>query len=661
MSANIHNIRNYAECASASYALFNIDDFIKLYDLKDSSYFIKKLGFNTLDEFKIYMSKDDTYKLALDIRFRGISVTEIDDSINQLINPKNNMLDNYLNQTKNFLSKNIIKAHKCNLDKGFSATLFYNSADNEYILAMHGIDGFFVDMHDFYKDENDAFDLFLGQYIEMLLFYEHEVKPYIQTQRLIVVGNSLGGVLAQYFTLSFHNNTNNIVYETYTFNSPGVKKSIRSKLLNILKENFLSRFKVKHNFTIKNTNRQIEVGYSSLDIIEYIKNSPYLAVYINQMIANIDDLSNINTQNYVYHVESCIGISSTKQWFEDDAAQHLWTDINGTYLFINNNMLPFSTKNNIGYVLFYDIEHMISTLYFYEFIMENEKNIIYYDTEDVCKTFNQLNEYTSNCHFTYKLRKNIRQIYDIHSVYLSYLYDMCTQTEKNSYNQPIAEILEDIYLMAGLDYQTNINNSKLISNYYKIIDAILFLKNENISLKQIQPDDLEPDKLSSIIDKFVLYYIYPYLLYNNNEKISKILNEHFSSSNFLSNLDDNEYLNILHYLYSNIYQAINEINNNILSILKSDKAKKYDDYTDLIKTLKKEKEKKDAKEMKEREKAKEEKKKKEKEKEKLEAKNGTISNNEVKSEEISKDKVEVKENIIKENKSNDNEFIYICK
>lgn len=32
MSANIHNLKEYAECANAAYALFSSKDFINLYN-----------------------------------------------------------------------------------------------------------------------------------------------------------------------------------------------------------------------------------------------------------------------------------------------------------------------------------------------------------------------------------------------------------------------------------------------------------------------------------------------------------------------------------------------------------------------------------------------------------------------------------------------------
>lgn len=399
METNIYKLKKYAECASAGYAFFNVDDFIKSYNFnKVSLKMTYKIAKKT---FSNYIISEFSQEMALDFRFRGFPAIIKDRHIAQLLNDDFSALNNFLPQTINFFKRYTIKAHQSNTATGFSATLFYDKEDKEYILAMRGIDGLFLELKEFYNNSHEIFELFMGQYIDMLMFYEQEVKPCIQTQRLIVVGNSLGGSLAQYFALSFHNNfANNL--EVYTFNSLGIDDDIVKKLLNIASEKFFLPFNIKYTLPMKDTIVKTTLTSSSSDVLEYIKSSLYLPEYIHRLAVNTENISSIDTNTYVYHVESCMGLSSTNQWAKGKPIQHLLKDINGKYLFVNNNVMPASQHDVVSHkFLSYGIEHIVSTLYFYEYILENDSNRAYYDTQNITKLINQLNDFVFQCNFAY--------------------------------------------------------------------------------------------------------------------------------------------------------------------------------------------------------------------------------------------------------------------
>ena len=109
---------------------------------------------------------------------------------------------------------------------GFSATLFYDTEDNEYILAIRGIDIFRFNWN-LVNAVKSGIKIIRGKvsinyYLSLLRFYDEKVKPIIQDKKLTITGHVFGGYLAQLFALSFPE----VVSKVYTFNATGVTQNL---------------------------------------------------------------------------------------------------------------------------------------------------------------------------------------------------------------------------------------------------------------------------------------------------------------------------------------------------------------------------------------------------------------------------------------------------
>lgn len=349
----------YAECASACYALFDKDEFIESYNFNkvnpDNIDNMSIVIANTYEDFLTKLRSIYTTYLALDFRFRDFPAEINTFHINQLKVKKND--DNfYLKQTKQFLTRYEIKAYQPNTSTGFSATLFYDKVDKECILAMRGTESNNNKLKDYMTDSNLFCKKVVNQYDDMMKFYEYKVKPILHSltlneRKLIVTWHSLGGALAQYFTISFHNDDageNQVVKETYTFNSPGIDVQafkifgvyVQNPCLNALAPSFIIP-----GFNV------LGPSYISLNLalqaIDSIKRDEKDDVYFNQMMENNLKLDTISTDKYVYHIESCAGLMATTRWLRENTTQHLGTDIKGQYLYVNNNI--DISKDSHGY------------------------------------------------------------------------------------------------------------------------------------------------------------------------------------------------------------------------------------------------------------------------------------------------------------------------
>ena len=339
MNVTISRLKKYAECANACYALFDKEEFFQSYNFDKvtiknidnmSAFFV-----NTMQDFQNKLYNIYGNQLALDFRFRGFPEEITDFHINQINSGQNEQVS-FLKQTENFLERYEIKAHQPDTDTGFSSTLFYDKVDDEYILAMRGTEGTFLEKEDFYADSKLFFKRVVTQYDDMMKFYEYKVKHIVGNNKLIVTGHSLGGALAQYFTISFHDDTtgeNPVVQETYTFNSPGIDV----QALNIFGVYIQNPFYLPTPLTLQN---DISMAVTNLiqQAYKIITRDENIAVYFNKMMENNLKLDSISTDKYVYHIESCIGLGATKEWLIGNTTQHLGMDINGQYLSVNNNM-----------------------------------------------------------------------------------------------------------------------------------------------------------------------------------------------------------------------------------------------------------------------------------------------------------------------------------
>ena len=378
MNVTISRLKKYAECANACYALFDKEEFLNSYiDMKKKEDNDNSTSLLSITEFEKLVIENAGENVALDFRFRGFPKEITDLHIKQIKATPNGQAV-FLKQTENFLERYEIKAHQPDTDTGFSSTLFYDKVDDEYILAMRGTEGTFFEKEDFYADSKLFFKRVVTQYDDMMNFYEYKVKHIVGNNKLIVTGHSLGGALSQYFTISFHDDTtgeNPVVKETYTFNSPGIDVQAIKIFGTYIQNPYLPINNLSLFLILKDLYTQI---------YDNITRDENIAVYFNRMMENNLKLDSISTDKYVYHIESCIGLGATKEWLIGNTTQHLGKDINGQYLSINNNLYskyvhkalsPDEIEASIIQMLVsHGIEHTVSTLYFYDYLIKQSNN-----------------------------------------------------------------------------------------------------------------------------------------------------------------------------------------------------------------------------------------------------------------------------------------------
>ena len=244
----INKFKDYADCADASYAILHYVDENEIFNIRDDEFRAKVPTLELqgrwvyADNIKLGYKKDDgmptAYALAIEARFsqnmeikkdKNKKPKKIDNRIQNFIKrpdddadiskqtlliattkqqqdeSKGNLTHILSTRTKNFVNRYELIEHQPNTDYGFSATLFKDtkadSKDSEYILAIRGTE---------ITPEDLSIDIILArggvpmQCYELARFYEEQVKKHLDCkQKLIIVGHSLGGYLAQLLTLSF--------------------------------------------------------------------------------------------------------------------------------------------------------------------------------------------------------------------------------------------------------------------------------------------------------------------------------------------------------------------------------------------------------------------------------------------------------------------------
>lgn len=558
MNVTISRLKKYAECANACYALFDKEEFTKAYiDVeknKENDNNSKSLRYIT--EFEKLIIGSDSNQLALDFRFRGFPEEITDFHINQIKSGQNEQVS-FLKQTENFLERYEIKAHQPNTITGFSATLFYDKVDDEYILAMRGTEGTFLEKEDFYADSKLFFKRVVTQYDDMMKFYEYKVKHIVGNNKLIVTGHSLGGALSQYFTISFHDDTtgeNPVVKETYTFNSPGI---------DVQAINIFGTYIQNPYLPINNLSLFLILKDLYTQIYDNITRDDNIAVYFNRMMENNLKLDSISTDKYVYHIESCIGLGATKEWLMDNTTQHLGMDINGQYLSVNNNM-----DNSMDA---HGIEHTIATLYFYDYLIKQSNNSNNFSMLGIKELLQKLNGYTIYADFLNMLNLEIADIENIKKKYVLYLQDLFEKAKSNTYNEPLYRITKDIMQKAKIDY----NND---TSFTAIIDNIIALENVDVKTIYVDENILNPANNLNDMQKTALYFLYPYI-------VSQAENQNYHISELIENLQG-EYLDLIYYIYSSLMNTINSVNQDVLcNNTGNGKCNQYDSIDDIIKNL----------------------------------------------------------------------------
>lgn len=575
MNVTISRLKKYAECANACYALFDKDEFLNSYiDMKKKEDDDNSTSLLSITEFEKLVIENAGENVALDFRFRGFPEEITDFHINQM-KPKTNTQSIFLKQTENFLERYEIKAHQPDTYTGFSSTLFYDKVDDEYILAMRGTEGTFFEKEDFYADSKLFFKRVVTQYDDMMKFYEYKVKHIVGNNKLIVTGHSLGGALSQYFTISFHDDTtgeNPVVKETYTFNSPGIDVQAIKIFGTYIQNPYLPINNLSLFLILKDLYTQI---------YDNITRDENIAVYFNRMMENNLKLDSISTDKYVYHIESCIGLVATKEWLIGNTTQHLGKDINGQYLSINNNLYskyvhkalsPDEIEASIIQMLVsHGIEHTVSTLYFYDYLIKQNDNLNNFSMLGIKELLTKLNGYTIYADFLNMHNLEITDVENIKEKYVLYLKDLFIKAKSNTYNEPLYRITKDIMQKAKIEC----NND---TSFTAIIDNIIALENAKVETIYVDENILNPANNLNDMQKTALYFLYPYI-------VSQAENQNYHISELIENLQG-EYLDLIYYIYSSLMNTINSVNQDVLcNNAGNGKCNQYDSIDDIIKNL----------------------------------------------------------------------------
>lgn len=163
----------------------------------------KKWGFNERGE---YYTDDEIKRLKKD---KNIDLPTYHQALSEsqyLIFEKYNVGFSD-SQTNHFIIRFEVLAFSQDNDTGFSATLFYDTEDNEYILAIRGIDIFRINWN-LVNAVKSGIKIIRGEvsinyYLSLLRFYDEKVKPIIQDKKLTITGHVFGGYLTNFLPSLF--------------------------------------------------------------------------------------------------------------------------------------------------------------------------------------------------------------------------------------------------------------------------------------------------------------------------------------------------------------------------------------------------------------------------------------------------------------------------
>ena len=448
----INKFKDYADIADASYAMLhyvfeNIDSIFESKQWEEADGITNRDKTIKNDKYlnggNISPNFNTAYARAIESRFQKDIVVEegliFDDKLGD--SPKMVSVTRELSQrTTNFVRRFKLLHHQPNTDSGFSGTLFEDKGelidketntrkvvpkDSKYILAFRGTE--ISNLEDLWTDVYLVLKkLPREQYFDMIEFYRQcIIRGHItESTPLVVVGHSLGGALAQLFTLSIADSKNaNNIKEVYTFNSPGVKnlqlpyninpfphfvikvnkndtlneyavnnkieqilndyykvfkyekqdedtKQFNTTLVNQLQEN------IQHlKYTIENE-AYLEIYYDSFNaMLPYVFKANNISgakyyftqKYFHYLYTNYQEQSTIATNNNTYHIESTMDATPSIPiiGYPNNATQNLWTDIDGFHYQINISLIGVAS---------HFLDPMLKILYLYSYLVELDSN-----------------------------------------------------------------------------------------------------------------------------------------------------------------------------------------------------------------------------------------------------------------------------------------------
>ena len=236
MKRYINNLKDYAELAQASYFYFDLrfdSNGIprKIYELDSNNNKIKDEKYP-----RGYKEIEITLEHIVNKKYQGqevlINLQQGDDILTKMRNDANESFNfDKLNgefgeiQAKNFAKRYKIYLHQPNTLIGFSATLFYDTQKDRFVVGFRGTEGAI----DIIQDISLTFGKgdFQRKALSQFLLDITPILNKVDSNKIIFVGHSLGGALAQLFVLSFAiTESASIIKEVYAFDKSLESKSV---------------------------------------------------------------------------------------------------------------------------------------------------------------------------------------------------------------------------------------------------------------------------------------------------------------------------------------------------------------------------------------------------------------------------------------------------
>lgn len=205
----INNLKDYAELAWASYFYFDLDECVlKENDIKITTNEIISLSYN---------GKMAGEKEKIGEEYHFISKKKLNGEFSEI-------------QAKNFAQRYKIYFHQPNTLSGFSATLFYDTQEDRFVVGFRGTELNIKTPLETSRDlaQDLSLSLNANPQSSALLDFLIEVSRFVKiyNKRTIFVGHSLGGYLAQwaliYCDSLYKDKLKFSPSEVYTFNAPSI-------------------------------------------------------------------------------------------------------------------------------------------------------------------------------------------------------------------------------------------------------------------------------------------------------------------------------------------------------------------------------------------------------------------------------------------------------
>ena len=242
MKQQINNLKDYAELAQASYFYFDFLDTRNIFELDSNQEKIQdKNSLRSYREIKVnlehvvsqkYKDKEVLIDLRQDDAWQSKMLNFFDEKTNfDKLNGEFSEI-----QAQNFAKRYTIKFHQPNTTSGFSATLFYDKEKDKFIIGFRGtelnIKTLLETSKETSKDLVADIGLTFGKgdfQINALKQFLLDIAPIlnnVDSDKIIFVGHSLGGYLAQwaliYCDSLYKDKLKFSPSEVYTFNAPSI-------------------------------------------------------------------------------------------------------------------------------------------------------------------------------------------------------------------------------------------------------------------------------------------------------------------------------------------------------------------------------------------------------------------------------------------------------